>query len=192
MSVFYPKVCVASGDQSLQLWHERLCHQNQAHGKDILRKYRIKSDVKDCQICDGCCYGKQCRRPFGTKKQRATTPGELINIDVCGPMQQQSLGGAKYYVWFKDDFTKYYRVFFMQSKNEVSKCFETCLNETKNAGHMVKEVLSDGGGEVINSTVKCVLEKSGISSRMSMPYTPQQNGAAERENRTIVEKVRDL
>ncbi|GFR23429.1 retrovirus-related Pol polyprotein from transposon TNT 1-94 [Trichonephila clavata] len=103
-------------------------------------------DAKDSQICDGCCYGKQSRRPFGTRKQMATTPGELINIDVCGPMQQQSLGGAKYYVCFKDDFTKYRRVFFMQSKNEVSKCLETFLNEAKNTGHTIKEVLSDGGG----------------------------------------------
>ncbi|GFQ98960.1 retrovirus-related Pol polyprotein from transposon TNT 1-94 [Trichonephila clavata] len=92
MRVLYPKVCVAaevcvaSADQSLQLWHERLCHQNKAHVKDILRKYQIKGDAKDSQICDGCCYGKQSRRPFGTRKQRATTPGELINIDVCGPM----------------------------------------------------------------------------------------------------------
>ncbi|GFR04259.1 hypothetical protein TNCT_197671 [Trichonephila clavata] len=53
----------------------------------------------------------------------------------------------------------------MQFKNEVSKCLETFLNEAKNAEHMVKEVLSDGGGEVINSTVKSVLEKSGISSQ---------------------------
>ncbi|GFQ71153.1 retrovirus-related Pol polyprotein from transposon TNT 1-94 [Trichonephila clavata] len=147
--VLYPKVCVAA--------------------EDILRKYQIKGDAKDSQICDGCCYGKQSRRPFGTRKQRATTPGELINIDVCGPMQQQSLGGAKYYVCFKDDFTKYRRVFFMQSKNEVSKCLETFLNEAKNTGHMIKEVLSDGGGEVINPTVKSLLEKSGISSCMSMP-----------------------
>ncbi|GFR30612.1 complement C3 [Trichonephila clavata] len=166
MRVLYPKVCVASADQSLQLWHERLCHQNKAHVNDILRKYQIKGDAKDSQICDGCCYGKQSRRPFGTRKQRATTPGELINIDVCGPMQQQSLGGAKYYVCFKDDFTKYRRVFFMQSKNEVSECLETFLNEAKNTGHMIKEVLSDGGGEVINSTVKSLLEKSGISSRI--------------------------
>ncbi|GFW74967.1 retrovirus-related Pol polyprotein from transposon TNT 1-94 [Trichonephila clavipes] len=122
----------------------------------------------------------------------ATTPGELVNIDVCGPMHQQSLGGAKFYVCFKEDFTKYRRVFFMQSKNEVSKCLETFLNETKTAGHMFKEVLSDGGGEAINSTVKSILEKFGISSRMSMPYTPQQNGAAERENRTIVESARSI
>ncbi|GFQ85283.1 retrovirus-related Pol polyprotein from transposon TNT 1-94 [Trichonephila clavata] len=137
MRVLYPKVCVAaevcvaSADQSLQLWHERLCHQNKAHVKDILKKNQIKGHAKDSQICDGCCYGKQSRRPFGTRKQRATTPRELINIDVCGSMQQQSLGGAKYYVCFKDDFTKYRRVFFMQSKNEVSKCLETFLNEAK-------------------------------------------------------------
>ncbi|GFT26079.1 retrovirus-related Pol polyprotein from transposon TNT 1-94 [Trichonephila clavipes] len=144
------------------------------------------------KICDGCCYGKQCRRPFGTRKQRATTPGELININICGPMQQQSLGGAKFYLCFKDDFTKYRRVFFMQSKNGISKCLETFLNEAKHARHMVKEVLSDGGGEVINSTVKSTLEKFGISSRMSMHYTPQQNGAAECENGTIVESERSI
>ncbi|GFR33069.1 retrovirus-related Pol polyprotein from transposon TNT 1-94 [Trichonephila clavata] len=187
MLVLYPKVCaaaevsVASADLSLQLWHERLCHQNKAHVKDILRKYQIKGDAKDSQICDGCCYGTQSRRPFGTKKQRATTPGELINIDVCGPMQQQSLGGAKYYVCFKDDFTKYRPVFFMQSKNEFSKCLETFLNEAKNTGHMVKEVLSDSGGEVINSTVKSVLEKSGISSHMEIVKKPLQTPEADVE-----------
>ncbi|GFT01220.1 retrovirus-related Pol polyprotein from transposon TNT 1-94 [Trichonephila clavipes] len=80
----------------------------------------------------------------------------------------------------------------MQSKIEVSKCLETFLNEAKNASHIVKEVLSDSGGEVINSTVKSILEKFGISSRMSMPYTPQQNGAAECENCTIVESARPV
>ncbi|GFR23532.1 retrovirus-related Pol polyprotein from transposon TNT 1-94 [Trichonephila clavata] len=116
MRVLYPEVsaevCVASADQSLQLWHERLCHQNKAHVKDILRKYQIKSYVKASKICDGCCYGKQCHHSFGTRKQKATTPGELINIDACGPIKQQSPDGAKYYVCFKDDFTKYCQVFF--------------------------------------------------------------------------------
>ncbi|GFT78894.1 retrovirus-related Pol polyprotein from transposon TNT 1-94 [Trichonephila clavipes] len=199
MRVLHPEisaeVCVASVDQSLQLWHERLCHKNKAHVKDILSKYQIKSDVKDRKMYDGCCYGKQCRRPFGTRKQRATTPREFINIDVCGPLQQQSLGGAKFYVCFKDDSKNTVGYFVMQSKSEVSKCLETFLNEAKNAEHiehMVKEVLSDSGREVINSTVKSILEKFGTSSRMLMPYTPQQNGAAERENRTIVECARSI
>ncbi|GFR09336.1 retrovirus-related Pol polyprotein from transposon TNT 1-94 [Trichonephila clavata] len=59
------------------------------------------------------------------------------------------------------------------SKNEVSKCLETFLNEARSAGHMVKEVLSNGGGEVTNSTVKSVLEKSGISSLKKPLQTPE-------------------
>ncbi|GFW74968.1 retrovirus-related Pol polyprotein from transposon TNT 1-94 [Trichonephila clavipes] len=51
-------VCVASADQPLQLWRERQSHQNKAHVRDILRKYQIKSDVKDSKICDGYCYGQ--------------------------------------------------------------------------------------------------------------------------------------
>ncbi|GFX40964.1 retrovirus-related Pol polyprotein from transposon TNT 1-94 [Trichonephila clavipes] len=167
MRVLHPEisaeVCVALAEQSLQLWHERLCHQIKANVRDIL-----------------------------SRKQRATTPGELINIDVCGPMQQEFLGGAKFYVYFKYDFTKYRRVFFKQFKNEVSKCLETFLNEAKNAGHMVEHKLSDSGGEVINSTEKSIFQKFGISSRMPMPCTHQQNRAAERENKTIVESARSV
>ncbi|GFV74329.1 retrovirus-related pol polyprotein from transposon tnt 1-94 [Trichonephila clavipes] len=137
------------------------CHQNKAHVRDVLSKYQMKSDVKDSKICDGCCYGKQCLRAFGTRKQRATTPRRIDKYRcMWSKMQQQSLGGAKFYVCFKDDFTKYRRVFFMQSKSEVSKCLETFLNEAKNARHIVKEVLSDGGGEVINSTVKSIFLKN--------------------------------
>ncbi|GFV94467.1 retrovirus-related Pol polyprotein from transposon TNT 1-94 [Trichonephila clavipes] len=51
------EVCVTSADKFLQLWHERLCLQNKTHGRNILSKYQIKSDVKDSKICDRCCYG---------------------------------------------------------------------------------------------------------------------------------------
>ncbi|GFW93362.1 hypothetical protein TNCV_2604801 [Trichonephila clavipes] len=49
-----------------------------------------------------------------------------------------------------------------------------------------------GGGVALNLTAKNILEKFEISSRMSMSYTPQQNGAAERENRTFVESARSI
>ncbi|GFU27984.1 retrovirus-related Pol polyprotein from transposon TNT 1-94 [Nephila pilipes] len=167
----------ASKEDCFLLRDDRLCMKGVRTVHDL---YALEMHVLYPEVST-----EQCRHPFGTRKQRATTPRELINIDVCGPMQQQSLGGAKYYVCFKNDFTKYCWVFFLQSKNEIS-------NEAKNAGHMVKEVLSDGGGEVINLTVKSVLEKSEISFCMSMSYMPQQNEAAERENRTIVESARSM
>jgi transposase InsO family protein len=37
-----------------------------------------------------------------------------------------------------------------------------------------------------------VLKKHGITHQITMPYTPEQNGAAEQENRTIVESARSM
>ncbi|CAB0009315.1 unnamed protein product [Nesidiocoris tenuis] len=62
----------------------------------------------------------------------------------------------------------------------------------KNAGHAIKELFCDGGGEFKNEGVRKLLEANGIKFRMTVPYTPQQNGAAERENRTLVEAARSM
>lgn len=184
-------VCVAATNE-LQLWHERLCHQNKTHVKEILRKHDIKITSKEDELCEGCCFGKQCRKPFGVRKQRPTKAGELIHADVVGPMHQKSLGNATYFVCFKDDFSKYRRVFFLKSKDEVARCYKIFVNEAKNAGHVVNEFLSDGGKEFKNSAVDNILEDEGSTPRISMPFTPEQNGAAERENRTLVESARTM
>ncbi|GBN92676.1 hypothetical protein AVEN_12966-1 [Araneus ventricosus] len=59
-------------------------------------------------FCEGCMLGKQHRETFGTRNNRPTVAGEQINADVCSPKQEMSLGGAQYYVCFKDDFTEYF------------------------------------------------------------------------------------
>ena len=45
--------------------------------------------------------------------------GELIHSDVCGPMQEVSISGARYFRTFKDDFSRYRRVYFLRNKSEV-------------------------------------------------------------------------
>ncbi|UYV74792.1 hypothetical protein LAZ67_12001004 [Cordylochernes scorpioides] len=119
----------------LQLWHERFGHQNKRHVQKWLKEQGIDA-VMDNEPCEACIYGKQHRLSFGSREQYASTqPGNLIHVDVCGPIQEVSKGGMRYFVCFKDDFTKY---------------------------------------------------------RITMPYTPQQNGSAERENRTLIEAARSM
>lgn len=55
---------------------------------------------------------------------------------------------------------------------------------------MIKELLSDNGGEFDNEEVRCMLRANGITPRLPAPYTPQQTDVAERENRIIVEMAR--
>lgn len=184
-------LCVSDSKVTLTEWHKRLCHQSKTHVEEILKQKRILYK-KDDIFCESCVLGKHKRRPFKARKERPTAAGDQINADVCGPMQVESLGGKRYYVCFKDDYSKFRRVFFLKQKSEVAKCFGIFLEEAKTAGHRIKELLCDNGGEFINAAMEELLGKNGITLRTSMPSTPQQNGAAERENRTVVEAGRTM
>ena len=47
------------------------------------------------------------------------------------------------------------------------------------AGQVTKILLSDSGKEFNCEAVQKVLEEHGITHRITVPYTPEQNGAAE-------------
>jgi hypothetical protein len=66
---------------------------------------------KQTKKCDGCALGKAHRQSFGTRAGRTSVVGEQINADVCGPLTETSVGGGRYYVCFKDDYSKCRRVF---------------------------------------------------------------------------------
>lgn len=194
-----PDVCAAAVGNadccSIQVWHERLAHQNKRHVKDFLNGWGIKvktSGEPDEKLCDGCMYGKMHRLKFGNRKDRPTKPGDLINADVCGPMEGESLGGKRYYVVFKDDFSKFRVVYFLKRKSEVIDKLVDFLAQVKTLGIVVKEFLTDGGGEFDNTKVDKAAREAGLNHRITMPYTPEQKGAAERENRILVEAARTM
>ena len=66
-------------------------------------------------------------------------------------------------------------------------CLRKFLKEVKIGGHVTKVLLSDGGKEFNCEFLQRVFEEYGITHRLAMPYTPEQNSAAEQENRAIVE-----
>ena len=117
----------------LQLYHERMGHQNKRHVKDVMQEeFDIKVDVNN-ETCEACMYGKAHRLKFGTR-ERATAPGELIHADVCGPFEMPSAKGYRYFVLFKDDFTRYRYIFFLKDKSEVAAKLEQMLAEKKPLG----------------------------------------------------------
>jgi len=74
----------------------------------------------------------------------------------------------------------------------VADCLRQFLQEVKTAGHVTKVLLSDGGKEFNCEAVQKVLKEHSIMHRLTMPYTPEQNGAAEQENHTTVESAYSL
>ncbi|BES91891.1 Hydra magnipapillata [Nesidiocoris tenuis] len=177
-------------DSRLQLYHERFGHQSKRHVKTLIeREFGIKTQL-DSELCEGCQYGKAHRLPFGSR-ERAKQPAELIHTDVCGPFEK-SVSGFKYYVMFKDDFSRYKFVYFLKNKSDVKFRLSQFLAEVKNSGYKIQVILSDNGGEFDCHDVRKILAKEGVKQRLTMPYTPQQAGCVEREHRTVVEMARTL
>jgi len=56
----------------------------------------------------------------------------------------------------------------------------------------LKELRSDNGGEYTGGRFKDFCLDMGIHQQFSEPYTPEQNGAAERMNRTLLEMANSM
>ena len=188
-------------DQTAELWHQRLGHLNN-NSADQLAKKEMATGM-NCTTsrhaenkCEGCVLGKSHRNPFPKQSNnRATRPHEIIHSDVCGPMQIESKGGSRYMVTFTDDYSRYTTVYFIKRKDEVLSKFQEFVtfveNQSGNCGH-VKVLRSDNGGEYVsNNFIKYCAEK-GIMHELTSPYCPEQNGVAERLNRTIMESARSM
>lgn len=183
------KACVAryiKNADDIGLWHRRLAHLNFGTLKTML-KLKVEPDTK----CIVCVKGKQCRVPFNEPGTRAGKQLELIHTDVCGPMPVKSLGGARYFVTFIDDFTRKVHIFVLKSKAEVFDKFVLYKKSVENELDLkIKTMRSDNGTEFVNKNFNEYFAKHGIKHEKSTPYSPQQNGLAERMNRTIIEKAR--
>ncbi|MCP4492594.1 MAG: DDE-type integrase/transposase/recombinase [Gammaproteobacteria bacterium] len=112
---------------------------------------------------------------------------------MCGPMSVKSPGGKRYIAAFLDDYSRYCRLYFLQHKSEAFDAFIDFKTwAEKQTSHQLKRFRSDGGGEYVSRDFEAYLKKSGIQVERSAPYCPQQNGAAERLNRTLVEMARTM
>lgn len=114
---------------SLTIWHPRLGHTNHqtilkmvtkglAKGLNLTAERSIPTT-----LCTAYELGKFHRRPLKRGRTRANSIGELVHSDVCRPKPSPSIGSARYYVLFTDDFSGWRVVHFMKSKSEVPALF---------------------------------------------------------------------
>ena len=81
----------------------------------------------------------------------------------------------------------------MKGKNEVFSKFKEFKALVENLSEKkIKIFRSDNGGEFTSSEFKAFCKEVGIKRELSTPYNPQQNGVAERKNRTIMEAVKAM
>jgi len=84
-------------------------------------------------------------------------------------------------------------VYFLKHKNEVKNIIGTVIQKFKTDTGLKVQVLRTANGlEFVNNDVTSILQKYGISHQKTVPYTPEQSGKIERDNRIIVEVARTI
>ncbi|KAJ0094031.1 hypothetical protein Patl1_27066 [Pistacia atlantica] len=187
---------VVKENRESSLWHLRYGHLNVKGLKLLSQKEMVFGLPKNESLdqCEGCIYGKQCKRPFPTgKSRRASSCLEIVHADLCGPMQTKSFGGSRYFLLFTDDYSRMSWVYFLQFKSETFENFKKFkAHVEKQSGKCIKVLCTDRGGEFLSHEFIQFCEEQGLHRELTVPSTPEQNGIAERKNRTVVEMARSM
>ena len=108
-------------------------------------------------------------------------------------MCEKSIGGAEYFLTFTDDKTRYSWVYPLKTKDQVFDQFlEWKAFVETSSGRVLRALRSDNGGEYTAKRLENYLKSKGIRHESTIPKTPEQNGVAERLNRTLVESSRSM
>ncbi|UYV70772.1 hypothetical protein LAZ67_8000555 [Cordylochernes scorpioides] len=168
-------------------WHKRLGHLNEEYMKQMLKNnsvHNFNTQSQNMDTCQVCIQAKHPRTPFKpVLYPQSTRPLDLIHIDLIGPIQEESIGGAKYVLTLVDDFSRKIFVEFLSSKLETFDIIRSFIEEIEKEKEIkVKQLRSDNGKEFTNHQMTQYLKGKGIKHQLTNVYTPQQNGISERPN----------
>ncbi|GJV52707.1 putative ribonuclease H-like domain-containing protein [Tanacetum coccineum] len=175
----FPKeglTCLFAKDTSdeSKLWHRRLGHlnfktMNKLVKGNLVRGLPSKLFEND-QTCVACQKGKQHRASCKSKTENSISlPLHLLHMDLFGLTFVKSLMKKMYCLVVTDDYSRFTWVFFLATKDETSGILKSFITGIEN-----------------------LVDHKEILRQFSVARTPQQNGVAERRNRTLIEAARTM
>ena len=182
-----PTAMLAANSVSVSdIWHYRLGHMSEKVCAKLKKTHILPERVSSTrQFCSGCCEGKLSRAPIPSvatsRRGKATKALCRLHVDLVGPFRIQS-NWCKYFVLVTDEYTAHKWILGCRSKDRVAGQLQVLLTDliNRNLGHIQTKVF------------RKFLKDHGVTLELSVPYTPEQNGQAERQNRTVMEMTRCL
>jgi transposase InsO family protein len=144
-------------------------------------------------VMDTCATWQMHKQPFSRSTYTANNVNELIFSYLVGPLQVESVGGARYYVLIKDVYSNYKFVYFMARKSETADCILEYAKKIKTqTGNRVQTLGRDGVTVYLNYFIEIALADLKINLQISVPHNPKQNGITERDHRSTVQSAGSL
>ena len=201
-----PAVMKAPGlplsSRSANLWHRRLGHP----GYDAYQRLVSEQMVEGCPVsssqvktlnkvpCDTCCRGKAIRQKFPLATRVVRAPMERLHLDLMGPFSTRGMHHEYYVLVLVDEFSGYGVAVPLISKDLAPRVVQTLVTQwlTLLTGMSFKCLRSDRAKEFLVGWFEDWLRDMGTVHELSVAYTPQQNGNAERFNGHVAGIARSL
>jgi transposase InsO family protein len=144
--------------------------------------------------CDACCLGKAIRQKFPTATRLAKAPLERLHLDIMGPFSVRGMHHEYYVLVLVDEYSGYGAAVPIRSKSEAPDVVKSIILQwmTLLSGMSFKCLRSDRAKEFLVGWFETWLSELGVIHELSVAYTPQQNGTAERYNGVIGGIARSL
>jgi transposase InsO family protein len=182
--------------KSWETWHKRFGHVSYSGLERLWKKNLVEGFNVDTHTpkpdCVACTEAKQTEEPHKNSSERQRKIGELTHIDLWGKYDITSINGHQYYILFVDDASRYISMQFLKRKDEATQAVKNYLTHLKAHGKTPLAMQTDQGTEFVNQELKSWCREQGMENQMTAPYSPAQNGVAERANRTLVELARAM
>ena len=186
----------ASPTPTWETWHRRFGHVGYSGIKKLLDNQLVDGLEIDPNSpkpdCIACTEAKLSEAPYGPASERQTKPGELTHMDLWGKYDVASIHGNQYYLLMIDDAARYITIEFLKTKDQAAQRIMNYMTYLKARGRVPCAIRADWGTEFVNEALKSWCHSQGIELQVTAPYSPSQNGVAERMNRTLVELARAM
>ncbi|GJU01439.1 putative ribonuclease H-like domain-containing protein [Tanacetum coccineum] len=191
-------VAKASSDEAVK-WHRRMGHVNYKNMNKLVKDNLVRGLppklFKNDHTCVACCKGKQHKATYKaiTAVSSISEPLQLLHMDLFGPTSIRSIDHKYYCLVITDDYSRFCWVFFLETKDETYPILKDFMSLVENQlNKKVKAIRCDNGTEFKNAKLIELCGEKGIKRDYSNARTPQQNGVAERKNRTLIEAARTM
>ncbi|GKB78075.1 zinc finger, CCHC-type containing protein [Tanacetum coccineum] len=171
------------------LWHARLGHVHYKRMLEMSKDDLIPVIDENPKNVTTCILTKITRQPFKSITMKSIIL-DLIHSDLCDCHATPSLGNKKYVITFIDDAFRFCYFYLLDAKDEALDKFRIYKTEVElQQNDLIKTLRTDRGGEYYDPVF---FQSVGIIHETTAPYTPQQNGVAERKNRALKEMVNSM
>ena len=177
------------------LWHARMGHVNPKRLRAL--SYHV-TDIDQIDLpslknldCTTCNFSNLTRIVNRGTPRRADRRLGRVHTDIWGPYRVSSIEGHAYFVSLIDDLTRKSWLICLKSRKEIyQKISEWQTAIGLQSGEKVAIYRCDNAREY--QKFEKQIHAEGIRMEYATAYTPEENGVAERFNRTIIQMTRAM